>query len=110
MTNLPSVLKQLRKRDGYTQATLAAALKISKSTISMYEIGAREPDLDSLEKLADLFGVDLNYLVGSSPTDVSFDDFTYALHNESKELTDENKQKLLEMARLFKMSQNQNTK
>jgi hypothetical protein len=36
---------------------------------------------------------------------VTFDDFTYALHDETKELTEENKQKLLEMARFFKEQQ-----
>jgi len=41
---------------------------------------------------------------------ITFDDFTYALHNEAQELTDENKQKLLEMARLFKLSQDQEKK
>lgn len=37
--------------------------------------------------------------------EITFDDFTYALHAESQDLTDENKQKLLEMAKLFKLSQ-----
>lgn len=37
--------------------------------------------------------------------DITFNDFTYALHNETKELTEENKQKLLEMARFFKEQQ-----
>lgn len=42
--------------------------------------------------------------------DVTFDDFTYALHGETKELTEENKQKLLEMARFFKMQQDKEKK
>lgn len=37
--------------------------------------------------------------------DVSFDDFTYAFLDESKELTEENKAKLLEMAKFFKQQQ-----
>ena len=42
----------------------------------------------------------------SLPKDeLRLDDFTYALHNETKELSEENKQKLLEMARLFRLSQ-----
>lgn len=36
---------------------------------------------------------------------ITFDDFTYALHAETQDLTEENKQKFLEMARLFKLSQ-----
>ncbi|MCI1966314.1 MAG: helix-turn-helix transcriptional regulator [Oscillospiraceae bacterium] len=41
----------------------------------------------------------------SDEPDITFDDFTYALHNETKELTEENKQKLLEMAKFFKTMQ-----
>ena len=82
---------------------LAERLGISRSAISMYERGEREPDTTTMEAIAALFGVDMNYLYGM-PT-VTFDDFTYALHNESKDLTEENKQKLLEMARLFKLAQ-----
>lgn len=37
--------------------------------------------------------------------DITFDDFTYALHDETKELTKENKAKLLEMAKFFKEQQ-----
>lgn len=37
--------------------------------------------------------------------EVTFDDFTYAFLDESKELTEENKQKLLEMAKFFKQQQ-----
>ena len=38
-------------------------------------------------------------------SDITFNDFTYAMYNESQELTEENKQKLLEMARFFKEQQ-----
>jgi len=36
---------------------------------------------------------------------ITFDDFSYALLDESKELTEENKDKLLEMAKFFKQQQ-----
>lgn len=103
MGQFASILKQLRLQKGLTQPQLAERLGISRSAISMYERGEREPDIATMEAIAALFGVDMNYLYGM-PT-VTFDDFTYALHNESKDLTEENKQKLLEMARLFKLGQ-----
>ena len=103
MGQFASILKQLRLQKGLTQPQLADRLGISRSAISMYERGEREPDTTTMEAIAALFGVDMNYLYGM-PT-VTFDDFTYALHNESKDLTEENKQKLLEMARLFKLAQ-----
>ena len=103
MGQFASILKQLRLQKGLTQPQLAERLGISRSAISMYERGEREPDTATMEAIAALFGVDMNYLYGM-PT-VTFDDSTYALHNESKDLTEENKQKLLEMARLFKLAQ-----
>ena len=56
------VLRRLRKQDGLTQADLAARLGVAKSTISMYECGNREPDFETLEALADLFNVDMDFL------------------------------------------------
>lgn len=62
-TNFPGALKQLRTKKGLTQAELAEALGVGKSTISMYEVGAREPDFEMLENIADFFNVDLMDLV-----------------------------------------------
>ncbi len=60
-------LRRLRKQDGLTQSALASALGVAKSTISMYECGNREPDFETLEKIADYFNVDMNQLTGISP-------------------------------------------
>ncbi len=64
-------LRRLRKQDKLTQAELAEAIGVSKSTISMYECGNREPDFETLEALADYFNVDMNVLTGSSASPVS---------------------------------------
>lgn len=53
-------LKYLRTQDKLTQQELASALKISKSTISMYENGNREPDFETLEAIADFFNVPMD--------------------------------------------------
>ena len=58
------VLKMLRKQVGLTQANLAKKLKISPSTIGMYEQGRREPDSEMLVKIAELFNVSVDYLIG----------------------------------------------
>lgn len=57
-------LRELRQNKGLSQSQLADALNISKSAISMYELGKREPDLETLEGIADFFNVDINYLIG----------------------------------------------
>jgi repressor LexA len=56
-------LKDLRKTRKMTQSQLAETLGIAKSTVSMYENNRREPDLEMLEAIADIFNVDLNSLV-----------------------------------------------
>lgn len=58
-------LRTLRKSRNLTQNKLAEDLKISKSTISMYENGNREPDFETLEVIADYFNVSLGSLISS---------------------------------------------
>lgn len=64
MGNFKNVFKQLRLACGLTQADMAEKINISKSTVSMYENGNREPDFETLEKIADFFNVDIDYLLG----------------------------------------------
>ena len=64
MANFQNILKMLRTSKGITQDGLAKALKISRSTIGMYESGSREPDFETLELIADYFNVDIDYLLG----------------------------------------------
>ena len=56
-----------------TQADLAAELGISKSAVSMYERGNREPELELLERMADLFGVSVNVMLGRTDPLVNTD-------------------------------------
>ena len=44
----------------------AKQIKVSKSSINMYERGEREPGLETLERIADYFNVDMDYLLGKS--------------------------------------------
>lgn len=59
-------LKELREKHGMSQQQLADELSISRSTIGNYELGSREPSFEVLEEFADLFNVDMNYLIGKS--------------------------------------------
>ncbi len=56
-------LKLLRERRKITQIKLAFDLHLAQSTISQYESGSREPDKMTLIKLADYFGVSIDYLL-----------------------------------------------
>lgn len=59
-------LKQLRESKGLTQSQLAEELSIGRASISNYELNSRIPDLDVLVKIADYFGVTIDYLAGKS--------------------------------------------
>lgn len=54
-------LKALRLRNHFTQQDIADKLGVTRSTVSNFEIGRRKPEVDVLEKLAAIYGVDLNY-------------------------------------------------
>ena len=64
MTSFSETLARLRRERGLTQAELAARLGISKSAVSMYERGNREPELELLQAMADQFGVSVSSLLG----------------------------------------------
>lgn len=64
MPDFKDMLKYFRIREGLSQSELAKKLGVSPSTISMYEVGQREPDFETEEAIADLFNTDLNTLRG----------------------------------------------
>lgn len=57
-------IKALRKMHGMTQGDLALILGGKKSLVSNYENGYSTPDIYTLIKLADVFDVSLDELVG----------------------------------------------
>lgn len=64
MAEFKDMLKYFRQQTGLSQAELAEKIGVKPSTISMYEVGKREPDFATEEALADFFNVDLNTLRG----------------------------------------------
>jgi len=52
-------IKELREKSGMTQTELAERLELSKSVVSAYEKGIRNPSHKVLEQIADIFGVSL---------------------------------------------------
>ena len=59
-----NVIKDLRVSKGMTQRQLAEKLKIGYSTLGMYEIGKREPDLEMVKRFAEFFDVPTDHLIG----------------------------------------------
>lgn len=102
MSDFSSTFKYLRKRAGLTQEELSEKLRMSKSSISMYENGNREPEFETLEVIADYFNVDMNFLLGieKKPGESKWDD-VQALENAKlfSGLTEEKKREALRYLR-----------
>ena len=76
-------LKDLRIGKRLTQDELAKALDVSRSRIGMYEQGKREPDFETLEKIADFFNVSMSELIEDQKTE-----HPYYYNEDAKELAD----------------------
>ncbi|MBE5750862.1 MAG: helix-turn-helix transcriptional regulator [Clostridia bacterium] len=59
-------IKELRLESGLTQKRLAEILNTTNSAVCDWERGRTQPDLQTLTKIAVLFGVSTDYLVGLS--------------------------------------------
>lgn len=61
-------LTELRKQRKLTQNDMAKLLGVARTTYSSYEQGRRTPDVEIQNKIADYFGVTLDYLHGRNKT------------------------------------------
>lgn len=58
------MLKELRKQFGFSQEQLAKKLKVSRSTVAMWETKSSNPDNEMLKKISEIFDVSTDYLLG----------------------------------------------
>lgn len=59
-------LRYLREMHGYTQNEVADKLYVDRTTYTWYELGAVQPQIDTLVRLANLYGVSVDFLLGVS--------------------------------------------
>ncbi len=103
-----SIIREARVAKGLTQGELAQQLGIKNTTISNWEKDRSQPSSDKIEQLCSVLDLTPDVLYGQNTApSLTFDDFTYALYNEARELTPENQEKLLEMAQFFRQKQEQ---
>lgn len=60
------IVKSLRLERGWSQQEVADRVGLNKMTISQHENGKRKPSFEVIEALAEIFHVDMNYLLGYS--------------------------------------------
>ena len=95
----------LCKKQGVSRTKACIDCGVSRTAWHKWENGT-VPNGTTINKLAKYFGISVGYLLGEekSPTpegerEVTLDDFTYAMQEETKYLTDMDRQILLSMAR-----------
>ena len=71
-------LRELRQEAQMTQTSVAREMNISNSALSQYEASKRVPDYDLLCKLARLYDVSTDYLLGLTDFRLRFDDINAA--------------------------------
>ena len=112
MSTLYNRLQELCDEKGVSGYRMCKDVGIQPSIMTDLKMGRRASmKVETAQKVADYFGVTVGYLLGEgkekAPTqegerEIGFDDFTYAFYEESKDLPDEKKKMLLEMARFMK--------
>lgn len=107
-------LRKLRENEGILQKDLGTKLNISASTIGMYEQNRREPDNDTLKKIASYFKVSTDYLLDNENLDIRKEEEMkekellkevlkkYGFMNDNEDLTDEELKKLMEFVKTNK--------
>lgn len=63
--NVSEILRELRNSIGKTQDQVAEACSISKIALARYETGTRTPRIEIASRLADYYGVSVDYLLGN---------------------------------------------
>ena len=63
MNKVHSTIKRLRLEKNMNQEQLAEELHVTRQAISNWENGKTQPDIETLTKIAELFGVSVEYLI-----------------------------------------------
>jgi len=77
-------LRAARERKNMTQKEVADSIGVAKSTYSLYESGSREPNVQTIKKIADVLSVSADDLLG-----LAQEPLTLAAHFEGEEYTED---------------------
>lgn len=66
--DLGNILSKLRKEKGLSQREFANCFGVSNGAVAMWETNKRQPDIETLVKIANFYNVSIEYLLGESST------------------------------------------
>ena len=97
MVDIGKRIKAARQKAGMSQEELAQAIGSTKSAVSRYEAGKRQPSYDQLQRISDALGISIYELFDGSTTDADGTIHIWpAPQNASEEATPEELEALLE--------------
>lgn len=97
-------IRLLREEFGFTQQDLADKINGAKSTVAMYENGTRNPSMEILIRLSEIFNCSIDYILNKSDIR-NFNEINKELiniglnQNDYSPLTIEQKEKIEEFAK-----------
>ena len=106
-------LKKLRKNANLTQIEFAKKFNIANGTVGNWESGNRQPDYETLNKIAEFFNVSIDYLLCRTDTpkpsslDEQLSGVDFALWSEAKDMTDSEKQDIINYMKFKKTQRNE---
>lgn len=95
--NFNENLKEARLKSGLSQKDVAENIGVAKSTYSLYESGSREPNVNTIKKIADFLNVSADTLLG-----LEEEPATLAAHFDGDEYTEEELDEIRQFAEFVK--------
>lgn len=99
------------ENDNSLYAKIVEKFSTNMNTLRCWLKGKTNYFDNSLYTIAEIIGISLNELIGKANIDNinEMDEFSYAMYNESKNLSQEDKERLLQFAKMLKESMNKDT-
>ena len=107
--SLGETLRNLIEQQGITQKELAIKLAITPSALGNYVHNTREPDYNTLVKIADYFQVSTDCLLGYNTPGQKLTHEEEILLHVFRSLTDDQKEIYLEQGKIFMKQNNKKT-
>lgn len=69
--NFSQKLKRLRREKNWTQEKFAEEIGVKRLAVNKYESGQSKPSAETLQRISEVFGVSIDYLLGEDPKKLS---------------------------------------